>query len=223
MTKSSTLPDKVIDHVVSGIVAGKYRPAEKISQDRLAKELNMSHIPVREALERLHRLGWIERIPKRGAFFREFSDADLREITAIREMFETHAVRQIAPVIGEDQLAELRRLVEAMEHAFESGQAELYGRDDEAFHKLIVACTGNARMIEMYDSVISQFRCFLLMSVAKQMMEMQKVFPSSLRSGHRAIYEALRDRDAARAEQCIREHMNIAYKTTRSLRELSSL
>ena len=87
---------KAYEYVVSCIRRGKYPPASKISDRKIAKELDMGHMTVREAMGKLEEHGWIERIPHKGAFVRQFFDSrDIRHIYLAREVIEVVAVREL--------------------------------------------------------------------------------------------------------------------------------
>ena len=75
------LSEKVYDYVVENISNGNWPFGSKIVERQVAKELGISHIPVREAMEKLKQNGWVNRIANRGAFVRDCtSSARMRQI-----------------------------------------------------------------------------------------------------------------------------------------------
>src|ERR1700678_3426683 len=61
------LADKVADELRTAIQRGRYAPGTRLVERRLASELGVSHVPIREALARLADEGLVERLPRRGS------------------------------------------------------------------------------------------------------------------------------------------------------------
>ena len=109
------LSDKVYDYVVQQICDGKLTRGQRIVERVLAKDLSISPIPVREALRNLTSNGWLEHIPHKGTFVREFNINDITEIYKIREIIETGAARSVAETRTIDQLVELKHVLDLIE------------------------------------------------------------------------------------------------------------
>jgi DNA-binding GntR family transcriptional regulator len=101
------LADWVTASLREAILNGYFEPGEKLDQDRIAEELEVSRTPVREAVRRLESEGFIEVRPHYGAFITEVSRQDIREVYEIRRVLEAEVVRQVTPVIPESVLGEL--------------------------------------------------------------------------------------------------------------------
>ncbi|HPY77779.1 MAG TPA: GntR family transcriptional regulator, partial [Anaerohalosphaeraceae bacterium] len=89
-------PMRAYEYVVSGIRDGRFLPATKLSDRDIARDLDIGHMTVREAMGKLEEHGWIERIPHRGAFIRKFSRQDVKDIYMLREIMEAVAIRELA-------------------------------------------------------------------------------------------------------------------------------
>jgi DNA-binding GntR family transcriptional regulator len=103
-----TLADAAVSILHAAILNGDFAPGERLRIEDLAARLDMSPMPVREALRELDALGLVEHTPHRGAKVAELSLDDLRETAEVRLALETLAVRRAAEVFtAEDaQVAE---------------------------------------------------------------------------------------------------------------------
>lgn len=91
-----TLAEKAFISIHDAILTGKLRPGERIPIEDLASALEMSPMPVREAVRRLDGLGLVENIPHKGARITDLSIGDLREIYEARLSLESLAVYRAA-------------------------------------------------------------------------------------------------------------------------------
>ncbi len=79
-----SLREQIREHIVEGIVSGRWKPGERIVERRIAIELEVSQTPVREALRELEALRLIESAPNKGVRVRNLTAADLEEIYPVR-------------------------------------------------------------------------------------------------------------------------------------------
>lgn len=82
------LSNKVIEYLKKQILMGEYSSGDHISEPKIAKKLEVSRAPVREAILYLERQGIIKCIPRRGSFVVEFNEKDIKEIYEIRIILE---------------------------------------------------------------------------------------------------------------------------------------
>jgi DNA-binding GntR family transcriptional regulator len=114
-----TLAEKAFVALHDAIVTGELSPGERLPIEELAEILNMSPMPVREALRRLHAVGLVENVPHRGARITELSIDDLRDVYQARLALEPLAVEHAAERFydpdaerGRERLAALNKLGE---------------------------------------------------------------------------------------------------------------
>ena len=87
-----SLADKLADHLRMLILSGEMSPPLPIKQDMLAAELNVSKIPLREALARLQQDGLVASIPNRGFFVTPLTATEAQEVYSLRLKIEPDAV-----------------------------------------------------------------------------------------------------------------------------------
>ncbi len=200
--------DTVYDYVVNSICSRRFLAGDRLVERDLADRLNMSHIPVREALERLAHSGWTEQIPRKGTYVKRFDHKEIQEIYLLRQIIELGIIAKVAESITDEQLAQLRELVDALEAANEANDAETYRDTDFQFHYLIVKFAGSERLEKFYETLMLQIRycCFVFWRLA---LEKHLFSVTSLQSSitHRMIYEAIAGRDPDWARQVLEQHL----------------
>ncbi len=82
--------------IKEGVLTLRYRPGQKLSEAKLAAELGVGRSPVRSALARLERDGWVRVLPQQGTFVRKFSAADVAAMSELRLLLEGHAAQVAA-------------------------------------------------------------------------------------------------------------------------------
>src|SRR5450432_2950146 len=91
-----TLAEKAFETLHIAIVTGRLRPGARLPIEELAGVLEMSPMPIREAVRRLDADGLVENIPHRGARVTELSVTDLEEVYEARLALESLAIRRAA-------------------------------------------------------------------------------------------------------------------------------
>jgi DNA-binding GntR family transcriptional regulator len=97
-----TLAEKAFAALHQGILTGALVPGQRLLIEELAEQLEMSPMPIREALRRLDSVGLVEHVPHRGARVTELSIDDLREVYEARLGLEPLAVRHAAERFGDE-------------------------------------------------------------------------------------------------------------------------
>ena len=101
---------KVHEYVFERIHKGEFMPGDKIVELQIAQQLGISCIPVREAMSKLEKEGWVERIPNKGIFVKKMDLADIKELFFIRQIIETAVVESAIENITREELEELRKV-----------------------------------------------------------------------------------------------------------------
>jgi DNA-binding GntR family transcriptional regulator len=108
------LQDFVARNLMRAIASGELPPGTRLSPARLAEDLGVSHIPVREALAALEAVGQVKRIPRVGFFVAELSTEDIKDIYHWRQVLEDEAHRIAVPNLSEEDLNQMREINEKM-------------------------------------------------------------------------------------------------------------
>jgi DNA-binding GntR family transcriptional regulator len=193
------------EKIKRGILDLRYRPGEKLSETRLAEDLNLGRSPIRTALARLGGEGWIKVLPQSGTFVRDLSPQEVTEIAELRLLLEAHAARRAAERIGDDDLNLLRREFDVLKAKGVDGHFEDFLRLDDRFHTTLHRVAGNQRVAEILQNLRDQIHWIRVVNaivpgrVAESLKEMDHVLV------------ALERRDAEEAAKAMCQHIgNIA-------------
>jgi DNA-binding GntR family transcriptional regulator len=147
-----SLRQRIREHIVEGIVSGRWEPGERIVERRIAVELDVSQTPVREALRELETLRLIESAPNKGVRVRALTAADLEEIYPVRAGLEQIAAELAAAALATDVSA-LEPEVAALRRADRLGDAEAQVGHTVAFHRAMVKASGNSVLLHTWESL----------------------------------------------------------------------
>jgi DNA-binding GntR family transcriptional regulator len=192
----TVLHQQVKELLLERILAHEYAPGDRLVETRIANELGVSQAPVREALRELETLRFVESSPFKGARVREVSDGELAEIYPIRAGLEAVAARAAAERLA-GKVAPLEREIRGMAKAAHlRDQVE----HDVRFHRLIVEASGNARLLELWESL--QVEARTMITAIRTGLD-----PVDVARRHEPIVDALRRGDPEAAGQEIRRHV----------------
>ncbi len=202
-----TLGEDVVDGLRQAIVSGQFAPNERLREELLSEMLQVSRGPIREALAQLEREGLVIREPNRSATVARLSFEDLEEVFSLRLALEQLAVRQAVQHATPVHLKQMQAILDQIVLALNQG---LMGQEaatlDLGFHEVIYQASQHRRLYEFWSILRPQIHIFLLTrNVANP------DFREQILSGHQAIFEAIRDKDEARAVTLIQDHITAAY------------
>lgn len=201
------LRNVVADRLRAAILEGFYQPGEWLRQERLAQELGVSQMPVREALKELATEGLVEHVPYRGGRVIAFSPEDVGDLYAHRAFLEALAAHAAANHIRPDGPNELKRLQTEMENHFAPESLSLYRELNRRFHQIIFTASRRDYLIR---SLTQMWETFPTMLVGNFAATADNPIPNREHpdtNEHRAIIAALESGDAGQAEQAMREHI----------------
>src|SRR6201995_2439462 len=139
-----TLAEKAFDTLHTAIITGQLRPGTRFTIEELAELIEMSPMPIREAVRRLDAAGLVENIPHRGARVTELSVVDLSEVYEARLALEVLAIRRAAERFQDSDEEAARHRLHTLEAMTDDRTAEasaahaafhfaLYGAADSAW------------------------------------------------------------------------------------------
>lgn len=192
----------VYDEVQRRIVDGRLQPGERIFEDQLAHELDVSRNPVREALQALELEGFVELEPRRGARVAVISTERANDLFELREALEGMVARLAAQRRTDQQLQDLQRVASLGATAAMTGDVASLPALNTEFHRLLCAAASNAMLAESVER----------MSQLIQWVYTKRVTQRGPKSWteHQRIVDAIGDGDADRAASEARTHISNA-------------
>lgn len=188
------------------ILSGVLKPGERLGERELARRINVSRTPLREALRRLERDGLAESKPGIGYCTVVFEPRGVADIYELREVLELHVCREAAGRIGEGGIRELARIQGELAR-FEAQQTlsvdQLREEVELGFriHEIIAREAGNALISETLMQLYDRLRLLEWIDV----LWIDK-WPVTRRE-HRELVAAITARDAARAVAVAQTHL----------------
>ncbi len=203
--KTISLADQVFEHLEKDILSGRYQRGTVLTESKLSAELGVSRTPIREALRRLEQEHIIEETAK-GCVVVGITEDDLHDIFMIREKLEGMVARIAAEKCTDEQIAELREVLELQEFYYSKSDAEQIKRMDNRFHNKVYMLSGS---MTFHDTLVPLHK--KIQKYRRASVENHSRAAASVEE-HRKIYEAIAAHDSAAAEARTVEHIRNAYK-----------
>jgi DNA-binding GntR family transcriptional regulator len=208
----ATLVDQVYRDLCLKVESGALAPGTQLVNRSLCKELGVSTIPLREAIQRLTSEGLIEHIPNAGAFVRKFNRREMLQLCEFRGAMEMFGVGCAVSRIEPDQVEQLETIcsnwLQMARTLRDSGEPALLGDDnqnwialDVKFHNILIEAAGNVWL----KRVMERLRILSLAAINK---------PAEMKLGravrncriHSGIVRGLRKRDLELASHWMEMH-----------------
>jgi len=194
------MSEEIADILRENIISGNLNPGEKVNEYQVAKLLNISRPPIREAFRLLTAEGLITLVPRKGAFVSELSIQEVKEIYEMKSMMESFAVRSAIPVIGEKEVSGLDSMNNSMEEKIKQDNFKAILKLNIEFHRKMIKMSKNEKLIRFYESIVLSIRRYQRIGLSAPTS-----WETSLQE-HRNIVEAIRCKNIELAEKLTREH-----------------
>ncbi|MEQ7126573.1 GntR family transcriptional regulator [Actinopolymorpha sp. B11F2] len=155
-----SLREEVANALRAALVAGQMRPGTVYSAPALAARFDVSATPVREAMLDLAKEGLVEVVRNKGFRVTVLSDADLDEITELRELIEVPTVVKLVPHVDSEAFVRLRPLAQQIVDAAREGDVIGYVEADRRFHLDLLALADNTRLVETVSDLRKRSRLY---------------------------------------------------------------
>ncbi|HEX2922566.1 MAG TPA: GntR family transcriptional regulator [Chloroflexota bacterium] len=197
-----SLRETVARAVRAAIISGEMTPGTVYSAPALGARFGISPTPVREAMLDLIKEGLVTAAPNKGFRVTEISDKGLDEITKLRQLIEPPIVREVTPLIPDDDMPHLRTLAANIRDWAEKGNLTEYTEADRLFHVTILEYSGNTRLVELISELRAHTRLFGLTPLLQQ----GRLTASA--AEHLDLVDLLEQRKAAEAEAFMYRHID---------------
>lgn len=200
LAANSTLSDLVRTHIQEGILQGNYAPGQRLKESELASALGISRSPIREAMKVLNEEGLISVEPWKGLRISKLNRLQMIELFAYREVLEGIAVELACENIKPEPLRKLEDLVGDYLLSKDISLQDL-SRNNQEFHQSIYEAAGNEYLLASTGTLRTLLA--LLPNENFRLPGRTKVILNE----HRAIVDALGNRDPAAAKKAMLEHV----------------
>ena len=196
-----TVTSMVQERVRQAILDGVLEAGSRIDQNQLAIDLNVSLVPVREALKKLEGEGFVQIVPRRGAFVTTASVEDMEDLYFTRQILEGQAAYHAAPRMTTEQIDKLENLMRKMDIALNHHDFDSFMRLNREFHFVIYDASGSRYLSNIIASLweLSERYRYRYMFIKDQ--------GASIQQEHQAITQACRAHDSKLLRDAILHHM----------------
>ena len=192
------LYEEVAELLRQRIFSRELEPGSWIDEMRLAEEYGISRTPMREALKVLAAEGLVTMKVRRGAYVTEVNEKDQRDVYHLLSLLESDAAAVVAERATDAELQELQALHQELESAVE--QTDRFFAINEQFHMRVLAIADN----RWRDQMVADLRKVMKLNRHNSLLKTGRLAESL--QEHRAIVQALLQRDPALSAQRVREH-----------------
>lgn len=196
-----SLRGRVFEKIREDILEGRYRESDELRELTIAKELDVSRTPVREALRQLELEGLVKIIPNRGAFVTGITDKDVRDIYKIRSLLEGECARWVVRNITPEQLSELEAGIDLAEYYLSRKNLAPLSDLDTEFHTLLYKASASKIIAHTLTDLHLFVQRARQRSVAKTARAKESV------AEHRRIFEAIKTKNEDLAASLATEHI----------------
>ncbi len=195
------------------ILSGELEAGERVTETGLAKRLDISRTPIRNAIPALAAEGFLEPVGKRGYSVKSFKEEECRAALELRAIIEGYAGRLLAEREDRDDVLEiLQDCLDEGDKLFqkrhlEPEDEELYGQMNARFHNTVVEHSGS-ELAKTFIDRLNSVPFVAPSAIAFDQYGLDKAYDHLFRAHgqHHAIVEAIRDGDGQRTEFLFREH-----------------
>lgn len=200
---TNTLSQQVYAHLRAGILDNSYSPGSPLPEEALAAQLNVSRVPVREALRRLAAEGLVVLKPRQGATVIELTAKQFLDAYQVREALEVLAIRLATPKLTAADLDWLDALQETMQSAASADDPAAFFTANAEFHGFLIDKADNDDLKSIYESLIDRMRRYRTPS-----LDLRGGMSRSI-DEHAAILRAVRAGDTGEAATLIAQHIHV--------------
>ncbi len=210
--RGTSLHDGVAARLRAMVFDRELAPGEWIDEKALAEAWQVSRTPLREALKVLAAEGLVDLVPHRGCRVIELSDDDADALFPVMALLEGRCAFEAASKAGDEDLRLLQRLHDDLERHAAAEDIDGYYRANHEFHSAVQRLASNRWL----DRVTGDLRKFMRLMRGRQLQLPGRIAASI--NEHRVLIDAFMQRDAARAERAMHDHLMAQLVALKKLR-----
>ncbi len=202
-TRHENLDFKVYRELKAMIVDRRFKPGDKILQEKIAREFGVSRTPLMCALKKLEQEKLVQAVPRRGFYVRRFTKEEVLEAFELREILEGLAARRAAEVITPAQAEKLRGFFREADRTDSPQDIKRYAEEDRRFHQFLIELGG----FDLLNDILENYN-IITVSYRIDVMEGLVRHPRETLHEHHALIEAIASGRPEQAEKLARQHFN---------------
>lgn len=196
----ASLQDGVVNALQKAIFQGQLKMGQRILEDDLANELNVSRATMREALRRLEQVGLVQIKPRHGTFVTQLTLVEIERTCRLRAVLEGLAARYASERLSEEEWKELAHKVDEMKAAGEAGGLDTFLDLDHKFHERVWELAGDKQLIHILRFLSNPYFAFIASVSTYVFSDLRRVWRA-----HKQYVNGLRERDPELVQKRVQE------------------
>lgn len=196
-----SLRGKVFNRIREEILAGDYQEKDELKEAAISKRLGVSRTPVREALRQLELEGLVTIIPNKGAYVNGITAKDIYDIYVVRSYLEGLCAKWACEHISKEQIEDLEEIIYLSEFHIQKEHWEQIFELDNRFHLYLYKACGS----KILEHILSDYHHYVERVRKNTLSSQERARKAS--EEHKAILEAVINKDEERAEKLANEHI----------------
>ena len=201
------LRDVVFNTLRKAILTGELKPGERLMEIHLANRLGVSRTPIREAIRKLELEGLVTMIPRRGAEVAQITEKSMKDVLEVRRALDALCAELACDRISEEEMGKLEEACAGFEKATRTGDTTAIAKADVALHDIIVAATGNQRLVQLVNNLAEQMYRYRFVYIKDESQHERLI------EEHRMIYDSIRKKDKEAAARAAKLHIDNQEKS----------
>lgn len=211
ITRPRSIRETVRDTIRNDIYDGRIIPGMRFSEARLAKQINTSRTPVREALHMLEMEGLLESIPRVGYQVKPVNWDELEQLSEIRFVNEALATKWAMDRMTPREFESLEEIIRNSKIDIDNGDHKKFWFRDAQFHETIARYSGNKRLMEMCKTLRHQMIRYHMQTIHIKEFLFKDITVRAVQD-HQQIFECMCRKDHQSAKTALQKHLNAAKK-----------
>lgn len=196
-----SLPETLFDSLRERVLNGEFKEGDPLIQDAIAKEYDVSRIPVREALRQLEAAGLVVMQLHKGAIVSSLPAEEIAELFELRALLEGDLLARAVPRMTGEQLHTARDILTQLEASYGRQDVASWGRLNWAFHHSLYVPAGRVQTLSVVQSINMQTDRYVRMHLSLTGAV------STARHEHRELLRLCSAHEAKKAVAFLREHI----------------
>jgi DNA-binding GntR family transcriptional regulator len=199
------MADQIADHIQQSILEGNIRPGDRLIENDIAKQLDVSRTPTREAFRILASQGLVEINSNKGVRVTLITKSDLAELFEVRILLEKYCLRNFVRNATGAEIHNLETELKKMAMSVADNDNAAYLRHSVNFHTSFINKCQNKRLISIFEILKNNIHCAQIFYARKAVARQDSV------QEHQAIWGAIKSRSIEKAETALSHHLENSY------------
>lgn len=210
--------DEIYESIKNRILTLKLLPGQKISENKMCQEYNISRSVIRIVFTRLEKENLIEILPQRGTYVSLFNLEHIKNLETLRTAVEKEIIYQIITVLNDEQIDDLvKKLKQNIEKQLEYNGFDYYDKEfekiDYEFHKILYSSLGRESLLDLVSESMLHLIRWRAFNVAFDNRVKELIIE------HISIIEFISEKNISEAQNAITRHLKTVAKMDKRARE----